>query len=177
MNQPSLSWIHKHLGVVKPYLPELSPPGPAPQNQSRWKASQLPIWEGPEDLIFRGNFEPPFMGHRWLPAPKMSSIDQTPIATTEYDAFSPGLWFWTVAAQEHYSFFEHLENNELWKYKFNLWDYNYQRMGIQFIAISGDDIVTSRPVHRDDEYYFTEARPIQTGRRELLETLMLGCQR
>src|ERR1700712_4705324 len=28
MNQPSLSWVHYHLGAVKPYLPDLSPPAP-----------------------------------------------------------------------------------------------------------------------------------------------------
>jgi hypothetical protein len=166
MNQPSLSWVHNHLGVVKPYLPELKRPGPIPNGQSRWKASDLPTWNGPADFPIGANFDPPFAGHRWLPMPKSASIDRTPIATTEYDAFSPGLWYWTIAAQEHYSFFEHLENNELWRYKFNIWDYNYHRMGIQFIAISGDDVVASRPIHNDDEYYFTEAQPKITGRRK-----------
>jgi hypothetical protein len=26
INQPSLSWVHQHLGVINPYLPELEPP-------------------------------------------------------------------------------------------------------------------------------------------------------
>ncbi|EON63103.1 hypothetical protein W97_02330 [Coniosporium apollinis CBS 100218] len=158
MNQPSLSWIHHHLGVVKPYMPELEPPPlESGANVSRWRASHLPTWTGPSEFKIGKEYMAPFRGHRWLPMPANSSIDDTPIYTTTYDAFSPGLWHWTIAAQEHYSFFEHLEKNELWRYKFHVWDYNYMRMGIQFFAIWGDDVIRSKPMDRDDEYYLTEA--------------------
>ncbi|KAF2455657.1 hypothetical protein BDY21DRAFT_69778 [Lineolata rhizophorae] len=170
MNQPSLSWIHHHLGVVKPYMPELSPPETVPNaTASRWRASELPTWSGPEDFRVGDHFKGPFKGHRWLPMPEGTPIDDTPISTTTYDAFSPGLWHWTIAAQEHYSFFEHLENNELFRYKFHKWDYNYRRMGIQFIAIWGGDVIANKPIHRDDEYYFTEEVPKKLRRHAIVD--------
>jgi len=173
MNQPSLSWVHQHLGVVKPYLPELWPA--SDWNSSRiadysnynfttggkWRASELPAWEGPEDFNYKEFFEEnpdgAFPGHRWLPVSDTYDVDDTPIMEAAYDAFGKGLWNWYIAAQEHFSFFEHLENNELYRYKFHKWDYNYQRMGIQFMAIMGDDINLAKPIEQaDDECYFSE---------------------
>lgn len=166
VNQPSLSWIHHHLGAIRPYLPELAPP--TTRNASSWRASELPTWSGPAALNVTENFTAPFDGHRWLPLPAGSSIDNTPIAAATYDAFSPALWRWTLGAQQHYSFFEHLENNDLWRYKFPSWDYKYRRMGIQFVAVWGDDLVQSRPMHKDDEYFLTEVMTRRTGRRKFL---------
>lgn len=182
MNQPSLSWVHQHLGVVRPYLPELDPPDDwntsrivnytdySFQTSGNWRASQLPWWEGPSDFnytqFFRHSPDGAFPGHRWLPVPYRENADGTPIQDTSYDAFSKGLWNWYIAAQEHYSFFEHLENNDLYKYKFPSWDYNYKRMGIQFVAMMGDDINAGKPIDReDDESYFSEVMPLRTGRR------------
>jgi hypothetical protein len=180
MNQPSLSWVHFHLGAVKPYLPELRPPKPShevPQNlKTSWRASELPEWEGPEDFNMTHEWTSLYDKHRWLPVGPESthSIDDTPIVHTAYDAFSNGLWHWTIAAQEHYSFFENLENNELYRYKFDHWDYNYTRMGIQFIAMMGEDINLAKPMeHQDDEYYFSEVMPQQTGRREYSTSSLL----
>lgn len=189
MNQPSLSWVHQHLGVIRPYLPELDPP--ADWNTSRivnytdysfrtsghWRASELPWWEGPSDFnytnFFRHSPDGAFPGHRWLPVPYRENDDGTPIQDTSYDAFSKGLWNWYIAAQEHYSFFEHLENNDLYKYKFPSWDYNYQRMGIQFVAMMGDDINAGKPIDReDDESFFSEIMPMRTGRRMLFLVTM-----
>jgi hypothetical protein len=174
MNQPSLSWLHYHLGAVRPYLPDLAPP--APRNQIPltrhvdWRASTLPGWTGDEDFTMPLDWKSAFPTHRWLPLKKESnrSLDDTPIVKTGYDAFSQGLWHWTIAAQEHYSFFENLENNELFRYKFHTWDYNYTRMGIQVVAIMGDDINLGKPMHEgDDEYYFTQIMPGGTKRRKL----------
>ncbi|KAF2090726.1 hypothetical protein K490DRAFT_34927 [Saccharata proteae CBS 121410] len=172
VNQPSLSWIHYRLGVVRPYLPELKPPPPG-QNESlsRWRASDLPTWTGPAGFEIGDNFGPPFEGHRWLPAPEGTPIEETPIGATSYDAFSEGLWRWTIAAQEHYSFLEHLEKNDLWRYKFHTWDYYYGRMGIQMIAIWGSDIIAS-DIHNgngDDEYHFTEVMTRKTGRHAVVD--------
>lgn len=58
INQPVLSWIHHHLGVIRPYRPETEPPvrlrrnrTAAKQdtqakgdNQHPWRASELPLW-------------------------------------------------------------------------------------------------------------------------------------
>ncbi len=203
MNQPSLSWVHHHLGVVKPYLPEYLPgvspakaepkgefhprdehpkgppaPPPAdkapqhpptkpadkkpavasssaanpsatplfPKHPTNWRASLLPPWEGPANFTADKDYVPQTIPHRWLPLPQGGVLDGTPIMATEYGAFTPALWHWTLAAQEHYSFLEHLEQNELWRYKFHKWDYYYKRLGIQFMAIMGRDINMAKPL-------------------------------
>ncbi|TID23135.1 hypothetical protein E2P81_ATG02252 [Venturia nashicola] len=186
MNQPSLSWVHQHLGVVRPYLPELKPPDDwntsrivnytdySFQTSGNWRASELPWWEGPSNFdytkFFRHRPDGAFPGHRWLPVPYRENADGTPIQETSYDAFSKGLWNWYIAAQEHYSFFEHLENNDLYKYKFPSWDYNYKRMGIQFVAMMGDDINAGKPIDQeDDEFYFSEVMPMKTGRHGIVD--------
>jgi hypothetical protein len=176
MNQPTLSWVHHHLGAVKPYLPELQPPNPpmdVPQKlHLEWRPSKLPDWSGPADFNMTLDWEPAYSKHRWLPVRPESNrtIDDTPIAHTEYDAFGKGLKHWTVAAQEHYSFFENLERNELFLYKFHHWDYQYERLGIQFMAIMGDDINLSKPIpHRDDEHFFSEVMPKKTKRRMCIQ--------
>jgi hypothetical protein len=89
---------------------------------------------------------------------------------TTYDGFGPALQHWTIAAQQHYSFFEHLENNELWRYKFHTWDYLYQRMGIQFIAIMGRDINAGKPMTmQDDERYLSEIMPPKLKRHAIID--------
>ncbi|KAK7610902.1 hypothetical protein IWX49DRAFT_625516 [Phyllosticta citricarpa] len=172
VNQPSLSWMHFSLGAVHPYFPELLPPPPGENSSgSLWRASELPRWHGPVNWIVPHEFEPPFNGHRWLPLPAGFPLDQTPIANTSFDAFSESLWHWTHGAQQHYSFFENLEKNELWRYKFPMLDYNYRRMGIQMIAIWGDDIIAS-DIHNgngDDEYHFTEVMTERTGRHAVVD--------
>jgi hypothetical protein len=168
MNQAGLSWIHQHLGVVKPYLPELKPiPHPHPKPRYDWRASLLPDWEGPEDFeVTVGDFRPPFPGHRWLPARHLNNTDKTPIVTTEYATGTTGVTSWTVGAQQHYSFLEHLEKGELWRYQFPMWDYHYMRLSITFIAIWGDDIVPVRKdMPSDDEEYLTVTLPEQLKRR------------
>jgi hypothetical protein len=59
VNQPVLSWIHHHLGVVRPYRPEVEPPIRVHRNKSAqnaaaaekanahhpWRASSLPLWQ------------------------------------------------------------------------------------------------------------------------------------
>lgn len=51
--------------------------------------------------------------------------------------------------------------------KFHTLDYHFMRMGIQMIAIWGEDIIES-DIHNgngDDEYHFTEVMTKRTGRR------------
>jgi len=166
MNQPSLSWVHQHLGAIRPYLPELHQPKRIDDKKNKWKASALPKWTGPSNFTVDEDFQAPYPKHRWLPS---SNIDDTPIVTGNYGAFSPALWHWTIAAQEHFSFFEHLEKNELWRYKFHHWDYFYARMGIQFVAIMGEDINRAKPIERDDEAYFTEVVPKRLKRHAVVD--------
>jgi hypothetical protein len=186
MNQPSLSWVHYHMSAVHPYLPEINP-APAEKNSDpssdaaglSWRASDLPTWSGPSDFEMPLDWEPPHASssHRWLPlrptytnnntGSSHLTLEDTPIRLTSYDPFSKGLSHWTVAAQQHYSFFQNLEENELWRYKFHTWNYNGTRMGIQFVAIMGDDINLGKPfAETDDEYYFTQIMPGKLKRSE-----------
>ncbi|KAF2397317.1 hypothetical protein EJ06DRAFT_144184 [Trichodelitschia bisporula] len=181
VNNPALSWIHYGLGVYEPYLPELTPPpNPSHQPQS-WRASELPHWTGPPSFIFNGSQPAPFPGHRWLPLPHRTfntphasppgrDISDTPAGALTYDAFGPSWRDWAVAAQTHYSFLHHLERGELWRYKFNLWDYHYYRLSINFIAFWGDDIVDAMPFPTgDDEEYLTRAKPRELGRHVVVD--------
>jgi hypothetical protein len=209
VNQPSLSWVHHRMGVIKPYFPELlssmhseedeksdedqssteiserdqdSEPeagahssSEAPFGQVDWRASHLPSWSGPEDFSAT-EWNPDHSPHRWLPlrtsddpASYHAALERTPIMESSYSAWGAGLSHWQLAAQEHYSFFEHLENNELWRYKFHTWDYDYDRMGIQFIAMMGRDINIAKPLEADDESYFTETMPARLRRHAVVE--------
>jgi hypothetical protein len=196
INQPSLSWVHQQLGAVRPYLPELLPQQSEVEmsadgqrrdlesdlreaNQSSrvdWRASHLPTWSGPEDFSAL-DFESQQIPHRWLPLPidandassYFKALERTPVMEASYDAFGPTLYHWTIAAQQHYSFLQHLENNEVWRYKFHIWDYYTRRLGIQFIAIMGHDINAAKPIEQDDEGYFSEKMPLRTKRHAVVD--------
>lgn len=164
-----ISWIHWNLGAVKPYLPEFDRTDLELSRPSTfdWRVSSLPTWDGPDD------FDPEKIiaeaPQRWLPLrDRMHHIlDHTPIEHTEYDPFGRGWHQWQIGAQEHYSFLEHLENNDLWRYKFYTWDFQYKRMGIQFIAIMGKDINAAKPIDKDDEHHLVVTMPRKLGRRKL----------
>ena len=167
INQPALSWIHLHLGVIKPYLPELRMQENArPKRRYDWRASDLPLWQGPADYVVPDDFNP-FQGHRWLPTNR-TNVDDTPVMTTAYNQASSGWHDWKVGAQSHYSFLEHLEKGELWRYHLPLWDYQYERLSVNFVCIWGDDVVSNRPIPTDDEGYLTVTAPKKNGRRELM---------
>ncbi|KAL6854753.1 hypothetical protein ACO1O0_005878 [Amphichorda felina] len=105
--------------------------------------------------------------HRWLPLRGKDAYllaNQTPIADSEYDPYGPGWRRWQIAAQQHYSFLEHLENNELWRYKFNIWDFKTKRMGIQLVAMMGKDINAAKPIPKDDEFHFGITMPRKLSR-------------
>jgi hypothetical protein len=197
INQPSLSWVHQHLDAVRPYLPEhksfwgREDSTVAPDEDSTtpnlrddsesprldWRASVLPKWSGSNSFTAL-DYKETKTPHRWLPlhinhddpSSYFTTLERTPIMATEYDAFGPALNHWTVAAQQHYSFFEHLENNELWRYKFHIWDYFYDRMGIQFIAMMGRDINLGKPMTmQDDEQYLSEIMTKKLKRHAVID--------
>ena len=69
-------------------------------------------------------------------------------------------------AQEHYSFLDNLEREEVEKYHFGMWDYQYERVSINLIAVWGDDVVDNLPFPTDDEKYLTLDLTRKLGRRE-----------
>ncbi|KAJ4144743.1 hypothetical protein LMH87_003614 [Akanthomyces muscarius] len=168
VNQPMISWLHWNLGAVLPYLPDTKNPYPELKDgeQVDWRASSLPDYDGPEDLNILEWSSPDKKKHRWLPMRNRTDhvLTGTPIVNTQYDAFGKGLGHWQIAAQQHYSFFENLENKELHKYKFNVWDFQLKRLGIQFMAVMGRDINGAKPIGQDDEQHFSVTMPEKTGR-------------
>ena len=165
INNPALSWVHYHLGVIRPYLPELTPPPLS--SPTSWRASKLPLWAGDSSFFLHQHVSPPFRNHRWLPlGPGYYNLDGTPITLTAYSDHGAGWKNWAVAAQEHYSFLEHLEKGDVDQYHFGTWDYQYERLSINMIAVWGDDIVNNRPVPNDDEKWLTVQLPKKLGRRK-----------
>lgn len=169
VNQPMISWLHLNLGAVLPYLPDMKNPYPKlkPGEHVDWRASKLPTWKGSlKDVNILEWNSPEEKKHRWLPirGRKDHVLDDTPIVNTEYEAFGKGLQHWQIAAQQHYSFFENLENNELHKYMYNTWDFGLKRVGIQFMAIMGSDINRAKPIAGDDEQHFSVTMPEKFGR-------------
>ncbi len=165
INQPAFSWVHWHLGVVHPYLPELEPPADLGHRNHSWRASELPEWTGPEDKDFRYDFSAPFEGHRWLPLREGIPDDRTPIGMTDYNKASKGWSSWAVAAQQHYSFFQNLENDNLEAYHIGMWDFQYERISIHLLAMWGKDILDNLPFESDDEGFLTEVLPRKLRRR------------
>ena len=165
VNQPLMSWLHWNMEAVRPYLPDTSEYA-APEGPVDWRASKLPTWDGPSDINASTWESPEGKKHRWLPVrgKKHHVLELTPIVDTEYDAFGTGLGHWQIAAQEHYSFLETLEERDFWRYKYNIWDFQRKRMGIQFIAMMGADINLAKPMGQDDEHWFTVEMPNRLGR-------------
>ena len=164
--QPAFSWVHHHFGAIHPYLPEITASGTDLDGNITitWRTSELPFWMGPPDFDIE-NFPAP-RGHRWLPLPDGTVNDQTPIWASTYEAFGASLKNWAIGAQQHYSFLENLEKGELWRYKFDTWDFLYDRFSINLFAISGDDIVAMGPLPEDDEEFLTQIFAKKTGRRK-----------
>lgn len=92
------------------------------------------------------------------------------MSTVTYDAFGPSLDNWAAAAQIHYSFLQHLEQGDIWRYKFDVWDYAYQRLSINFFGIKGKDVMDTYPFpQEDDEDYLTVVRPKQLQRHVVVD--------
>ncbi|KAG5662971.1 hypothetical protein KAF25_000907 [Fusarium avenaceum] len=177
VNQPLLSWIHWNLGSIRPYLPEVDetnkPRYSKIDNQKKfdWKPSKLPSWKGPESFSL-ASWESDGVKHRWLPLNKNRKdhiLDTTPIEGTEYHPMGRGWTEWKIGAQEHFSFFENLEKKKLSAYKFDTWDFQYERMGIQFVALLGKDINQAKPIEADDENHFSCNMPRTLGRHAVAD--------
>ncbi|KAJ5580102.1 uncharacterized protein N7459_006087 [Penicillium hispanicum] len=152
INEAVLASLHRHPGIALPYLPELyhveQPSRSRSQLNQDWRASSLPRWEGPASFKVRQGFTPPFEGHRWL-LPAEALPDRDPIATSVYSEIGPALQDWTVSAQQHYSFLNHLESNRLSRYKFPMWVDPTEPISQDFGCFWGKDAERLREIFRD----------------------------
>lgn len=151
---------------------------PDPEPTRSWRASELPPYEGPptgpEGFSYNGSTPAPYQGHRWLPVRlgpgETYDMAITPASTLTYYAHGPSLHNWAAGAQTHYSFLDHLEQGDISKYKFDTWDYLYERLSINFIALRGSDILDVFPFPQpDDEDYLTTVRSKELGRHVVVD--------
>ena len=71
-----------------------------------------------------------------------------------------------VAAQQHYSFLENLEKDQLSRYAFDTWDAQYDRVSINLMTMTGDDLGDiDMGKYSADEGYITMECSKQTKRR------------
>lgn len=201
MNSPSLSWLHFHLGAVHSYLPEANPPDATGERSvpETWRPSSLPNWHG-DQVIFplgKGTNDaglvesddpgaPPYQGHRWLPLrDKKNSLMRSPISQTEFDAYGNGLKSWAIAAQQHYSLLQNIETGEIDRYYFGRTTNEYEsiytmgdsRMNINFLCVSGDDVVDNFPFPNVDEPALTWDLPQKLQRRRLFQSTLMNDSR
>ncbi|MCJ1392950.1 hypothetical protein MMC18_005822 [Xylographa bjoerkii] len=189
VNSPLTNWFHARTGAVLPYLPEPSPPHNHTNQDITWRASFLPAYplSTPSSFDF-GNIEdghplpsigqpgaPPFRNHRWLPLPPSpQNLQKTPIARSAYDAFGLAWTSWAIAAQQHYSLLSNIETNSIYKYHFGgtegIWDMQYDRYNLNFVAIWGRDIRANLPIKPDDEQELTSDIPKRLNRPLLVDT-------
>ncbi|KAL8858756.1 MAG: hypothetical protein Q9178_004673 [Gyalolechia marmorata] len=191
INSPRLAWLHSHLGAIHAFLPEVSVLAPSDNDNIDWRPSHLPRWDGnPSTFAFpRHPSRPPTSQQRWLPVPSPynTSLKGTPASLLEYESTTEGLHNWAIAAQQHYSFLQNLERQELWRYGMStkqndldsnknknndnrsVWHMQGTRIQINLIAIWGDDILDNLPVHADDERYLTMDLPAKLGRAAVVD--------
>lgn len=154
VNQPLMSWVHWSLGAVRPYLPERDRDfRKFLLGTSDWRSSSLPSWSGPMEYNSSSFDVSSYVaaGRLWLPIRGHDDrllAGKTPMAGIRYGSRGGGSGHseWQMAAQQHYSFLEHLENNELWRYKFRMWDFQDRGLGIQLTAMTGTDINAAKPI-------------------------------
>lgn len=172
VNQAALSWVHNSIGGVDAYLPELEEQSAAPQDERQDTDLREPYWSGPSDFIVPRDYRPPKpKDNRWLPLRPGELIDRTPIVKNEkFDPFGSGLGWWPIGAQQHYSLLGKLARNEIKALKYDVWDFNYVRMGIQFFAMRREDIVEHFPIPiPDDEHHLSVVLPSELKRHGIVD--------
>jgi len=176
-------FLHYHFGAIHPFLPDPSDK-PTYAGSETWRPSQLPHYDGesPADLDVAA-MKPPYLGHRWLPISTNEaneSIDllRTPMGRAQETGdfnFSLAWTSWAVATQQHYSLLKNLEDNTVSRYHFgggydDLWDTQFVRYNLNFIAIWGKDVRENLPVEADDEKGLSVTIPMKTGRAFMIDT-------
>ena len=184
VNSPLMGWIHYHVGAMHPYLPEFHnaefrPPHPEDDSREHglahhrsWRYTDYPTWSGPDDWFFDHSHDAPYPGHRWLRLAHESDMQRTPVVDIEYKTWGTGLKSWAIAAQEHYSFLENLQNDpSLSMYKFGLnWMTDYRRLSINFMTVLADDVLDNLPVEGVDEEWLTVDLPKKLGRHVVVNS-------
>jgi hypothetical protein len=93
----------------------------------------------------------------------------TPIKAAQLSWLGTGLGSWAIAAQQHYSFLENLEKDQLDLYWFGnkegIWNTQYEKMSLNFVGIWGRD-VAREPPSKDDEQALTVDIPKKLSRRK-----------
>ena len=204
INSPKLSWLQYRTGAILPYLPELGKEQAdgsvlSSKNNPLWRASELPLWKKPIgfkepnqindwEIYFESETSTPedLPKHRWLPVQGQNALYHTPITQTEFKGGGHGLFSWAIAAQQHYSFLDHLENNRKYLYTLGhgssdatdtIWDMTGERLSINFIALRGEVILENLDkleAWKDDEEYLTVELPKQLNKRLTVQTKALG---
>ena len=178
INSPLMGWVHYHMGALHPYFPEFdvleSPDSNfdlSLSNRKSWRYTDYPYWTGPDDWFFEIDQDPPYDGHRWLRLENDSDIRRTPVAEIEYKTWGTGLKSWAIAAQEHYSFLENLERNQLDLYKFGKpWITDYERLSINFMTLWSDEVLEHLPMDTVDEEWLTKVLPRRIGKSVAVES-------
>ncbi|KNG80811.1 hypothetical protein ANOM_009969 [Aspergillus nomiae NRRL 13137] len=165
INQAALQALHSHPGVALPYLPELSSSDQsrAPITQD-WRATDLPTWKGPADFKILKGYPPPSESYRWLPLADEDG-DRTPIGMSIYGDNGPELDDWTVHAQQHYSFLQHLEDGNLYRYKFPVWVDPTDSVSPNFLCLrAGDPSIVKSIIQQDSDKLSLEVAQKLLGR-------------
>ena len=128
------------------------------------------------DKSDHGSSELPFL--RWLPVRGQAAIQKTLIARTENGAFGGGWWSCAIAAQQHYSFFDNLENNRKNVYHLQrgstsktdaIWGNSGERISINFLALRGEtvlDHLDRMQASGSDEVFLSQQLPKDLNKRK-----------
>jgi hypothetical protein len=204
INSPKLSWLQYRTGAILPYLPELGRKQVdgsllSSRKNPLWRASDLPFWKKPDGFeepkkiadwenYFKSETSTPddLPKHRWLPVEGQNVLYHTPISQTEFKGGGNGLYSWAIAAQQHYSFLDHLEKGRKFLYTLShgssdpddtIWDMTGERLSINFIALRGETILENLDKlaeWKDDEEYLTVELPKQLNKRLTIQTKALA---
>lgn len=165
--------------MLLPYLPDPEPlediaPG-------SWRASELPYYDEVYPAVFNwsSHAQPHYNKTRWLPLPPTEQqsdpafpassrfLTATPAWNASWPSsrggftaftYAPEIASWAMAAQIHYSFLEHLEedtieSNVLLKYNFmpsHIWNQQYERYSVNFMAIRAGKMARQRLAINDE---------------------------
>ena len=196
-NSAALGFLHHHRGAIHAFLPEYELPTNATDDSygpRAWRISALPAWQPSADASISETIDngegpsagstvhasvvskagAPYPNHRWLPVQsKDIKIYDTPIADTQYDPFSNDWKEWSIAAQQHYSLLQNLEEDQLDRYAMGgdgIWNLRYMRGNINLAAFWADDVLDNMPFDGsgDDEHQLTITMPQKNRKGKIL---------
>jgi hypothetical protein len=174
-----------HTGAILPYLPDPDPLQPEDSSAivTSWRASELPAYtyDYPPTFDWNLHAQPLHNKTRWLPLPpseqqsdnRFPATSRTLVPTPAWNAswsdpragwtmltYAPEIESWSMAAQLHYSFLDHLQDQDtvLQKYNFlrngQLWNHQWERYSVNFMAIRAGKMARQR-IFINDEVMIT----------------------